>query len=110
MLLKVSVQAARSASITVRRAAFTTTASTIFPSTLLQTIAQELEPIVLDVEQAASLSTKVGSPAMLVKRWYYLDDEVILLISRSVYPRARLPFRKDAAPRRGVSDTGRRYE
>jgi hypothetical protein len=32
---------------------------------------------------------------MLVKRWYYLDldDEVVLLISRSVYPRGRLPFR-----------------
>ena len=59
----------------------------------VQSIAQELEPMVLDAEQAASLSAEVGSPAMLVKRWYYLDDEVILLISRSVYPRGRLPFR-----------------
>jgi DNA-binding GntR family transcriptional regulator len=61
----------------------------------VQGIAQELEPMVLDVEQAASLSAEVGSPAMLVKRWYYLDldDEVVLLISRSVYPRGRLPFR-----------------
>ena len=50
--------------------------------------------MVLDVEQATSLSAEVGSPAMLVRRWYqYLDDAVILLISRSVYPRGRLPFR-----------------
>jgi DNA-binding GntR family transcriptional regulator len=59
----------------------------------VQSITQELEPMVLDVEQAASLSAEAGSPAMLVRRWYYLDDEVILLISRSVYPRGRLPFR-----------------
>jgi GntR family transcriptional regulator len=61
----------------------------------VRSITQELEPVVLDAEQAARLSAPMGGPAMLVRRWYFLDDAVALLISRSVYPHGRLLFRTD---------------
>jgi GntR family transcriptional regulator len=61
----------------------------------VKSITQELEPVVLDAEQAARLFAPMGGPAMLVRRWYFLDDAVALLISRSVYPHGRLLFRTD---------------
>ena len=56
-------------------------------------IVQELEPTVLDVDQAARLLSPVGSPAMLVRRWYFLDNDDLLFSSRSIYPHGRLAFR-----------------
>jgi hypothetical protein len=32
---------------------------------------------------------------MLVRRWYYLDGETILLISRSIYPNGPVLFRNE---------------
>jgi GntR family transcriptional regulator len=56
-------------------------------------IVRELEPTVLDADQAARLLAPVGSAAMLVRRWYYLDNDDLLLASRSIYPQGRLTFR-----------------
>jgi DNA-binding GntR family transcriptional regulator len=61
----------------------------------VQRIVQELEPIILDTEPAASLDAEPGDPAMLVRRWYFLDGETSWLISRSIYPRGRLSFRTE---------------
>jgi DNA-binding GntR family transcriptional regulator len=61
----------------------------------VQRIVQELEPVVLDPEQAATLSAPVGFPAMLARRWYYLANEDLILISRSLYPRERVVFRTE---------------
>jgi GntR family transcriptional regulator len=61
-------------------------------SVRVQRIAQELEPVVLDGEAAASLVAPVGGPAMLVRRWYYLDSGALLLASRSIYPQGRLVY------------------
>jgi GntR family transcriptional regulator len=58
-------------------------------------IVEELEPIVLDDETAAIFDVAEGSPAMLVRRWYYVDGETILLISRSIYPPRRVVFRNE---------------
>lgn len=58
-------------------------------------IVQELEPMLLDIETSAALDASVGSPAMLVRRWYFLDGETPFQISRSVYPRGRIPFRTE---------------
>ena len=59
----------------------------------VQSIAQELEPMVLDVEQAASLSAEVGSPAMLVqalvlprRRGYPVDQQVGVSAGASAVP------------------------
>jgi DNA-binding GntR family transcriptional regulator len=59
----------------------------------VQRIVQELEPNVLDADQAARLLAPVASPAMLVRRWYYLDNDDLLFSSRSLYPQGRLAFR-----------------
>ena len=59
----------------------------------VQRIIQELEPTVLDADQAATLLAPVASPAMLVRRWYYLDNDDLLFSSRSLYPQGRLAFR-----------------
>jgi GntR family transcriptional regulator len=61
----------------------------------VQSIVQELEPVALDAEQAAALSAPVGGPAMLVRRWYLLDNNIQFVISRSVYPQGRLLFRTE---------------
>jgi GntR family transcriptional regulator len=61
----------------------------------VRNIVEELEPIVLDAETAAVIGDSVGSPAMLVRRWYFLDGEIILLISRSIYPKGRVLFRNE---------------
>jgi GntR family transcriptional regulator len=58
----------------------------------VDTIVQELEPVALEPETLAQLSAPVGGLAMLVRRWYHLDDGAVLLISRSIYPQGRLPF------------------
>jgi len=60
-----------------------------------QRIEQELRPIALDTDAATSLVAPVSSPAMLVRRWYYLDNEDLLLASRSVYPQERMVFRTE---------------
>jgi DNA-binding GntR family transcriptional regulator len=70
-----------------------------------QRIVQELRPIVLDPDAAASLVAPVGSPAMLVRRWYYLDNDDLLLVSRSIYPQERMVFRTEltrSEPRPGA--------
>jgi DNA-binding GntR family transcriptional regulator len=58
-------------------------------------IVQELQPKVLDADEAARLSAPIGSPAMLVWRWYYLDNDDLLIISRSIYPQGRMVFRTE---------------
>jgi DNA-binding GntR family transcriptional regulator len=60
-----------------------------------QRIVQELRPIALDPDAAASLVAPVGSPAMLVWRWYYLDNDDLFVVSRSVYPQERMVFRTE---------------
>jgi DNA-binding GntR family transcriptional regulator len=69
----------------------------------VRSIVQELEPVVLDSMAASSLDTPAGAPAMLVRRWYFLDGEMTLLVARSVYPKGRLPFRTEL--RRSNSQT-----
>jgi GntR family transcriptional regulator len=59
----------------------------------VQRIVQELQPMVLDADEAANLIAPVGSPAMLVWRWYYLDNDDLIIISRSIYPEGRMVFR-----------------
>jgi DNA-binding GntR family transcriptional regulator len=54
---------------------------------------QELRPIALDPDAAASLAAPMGSPAMLVWRWYYLDNDDLLHVGRSVYLQERMVFR-----------------
>jgi GntR family transcriptional regulator len=61
----------------------------------VRNIVEELEPIVLDNETAALFDAAEGSPAMLVRRWYFVDGEAILLISRSIYPPRRVVFRHE---------------
>lgn len=69
-------------------------------------IVEEMEPIVHDDEMAAVFDAPEGSPAMLVRRWYYLDGETILLISRSIYPKGRVLFRNELRRSEiGVSDS-----
>jgi DNA-binding GntR family transcriptional regulator len=60
----------------------------------VRNIVEELEPMVHNNETAGAFSAPVGSPAMLVRRWYFLDGETILLISRSIYPKGVL-FRNE---------------
>ena len=60
-----------------------------------QRIVQELRPIALDASAATSLAAPVDSPAMLVWRWYYLDNDDLLLVSRSIYPQDRMVFRTE---------------
>jgi hypothetical protein len=61
----------------------------------VRNIVEELEPILIDAETAVVVDAPAGSPAMLVRRWYSLDGEVILLISRSIYPKGRMLFRNE---------------
>jgi DNA-binding GntR family transcriptional regulator len=61
----------------------------------VRSIVEELEPIVHDGETAAIFDTAEGSPAMLVRRWYYIDGETILLSARSIYPSGRVVFRNE---------------
>ena len=61
----------------------------------VRNIVAELEPVILDADTAALLDAIGGEPAMLVRRRYYLSDEVMLLTSRSIYPRGRLLFRTE---------------
>ena len=61
----------------------------------IQRIVQELQPMVLDADEAANLIAPVGSPAMLVWRWYYLDNDDLIIISRSIYPEGRMVFRTE---------------
>ena len=58
-------------------------------------IVEELEPIVHNAETGAVFGARAGSPAMLVRRWYFLDGETVLIISRSIYPKGRLLFRNE---------------
>jgi len=59
----------------------------------VQRIVQEYEPTVLRADEATSLAAPIGSPAMLVRRWYYLHNDDLLFTSRSIYPQGRLAFR-----------------
>jgi GntR family transcriptional regulator len=61
----------------------------------VQRIVQELEAVLLDADEAATLEAPEGGPAMLVRRWYYLDNQEPLLISRSIYPSGRLVYRTE---------------
>jgi DNA-binding GntR family transcriptional regulator len=61
----------------------------------VRNIVEELEPIVPDAETAAIFDAAEGSPAMLVRRWYFVDGDTILLISRSIYPPGRVVFRNE---------------
>src|SRR5215831_15575312 len=61
----------------------------------VQRIVQELQPTVLDADAATSLVAPVGSPAMLVSRWYYLDNDDLIIIGRSIYPQGRMVFRTE---------------
>src|SRR5215470_8959644 len=48
-----------------------------------QRIVQELRSIALDAGAATSLVAPVGSPAMLVWRWYYLDNDDLLVVAKT---------------------------
>jgi DNA-binding GntR family transcriptional regulator len=72
----------------------------------VQRIVRELEPTVLDADQAARLLAPVGSAAMLVRRWYYLENDDLLLASRSVYPQGRLAFRTVLTRAKPVTERG----
>jgi DNA-binding GntR family transcriptional regulator len=61
----------------------------------VQRIVQELRPTALEADAATGLVAAVGSPAMVVWRWYYLDNDDLLVISRSVYPHERMVFRTE---------------
>jgi GntR family transcriptional regulator len=61
----------------------------------VQRIVQELRPTALDADAATGLVAAVGSPAMLVWRWYYLDNDDLLVIGRSIYPHERMVFRTE---------------
>ena len=61
----------------------------------VRNIVEELERIVHTAETALVFDAPEGSPAMLVRRWYFLDGETILLISRSIYPKGRVLFRNE---------------
>jgi DNA-binding GntR family transcriptional regulator len=61
----------------------------------VQRIVQELEPVILDAEAAASLDVPVGGAAMLVRRRYYLSTGELLLASRSIYPQGRQVYRTE---------------
>jgi len=62
----------------------------------VRSIVQELEPtIVPDGEAAVRLDVPAGSLAMLVRRWYFVDEATVFLISRSIYPKARASFRTE---------------
>jgi GntR family transcriptional regulator len=61
----------------------------------VQRIVQELQPTLLDADEAANLAAPVGSPAMLAWRWYYLDNDDLIIISRSIYPQGRMVFRTE---------------
>jgi GntR family transcriptional regulator len=74
----------------------------------VQRIVQELEAVLLQPSEAETLRASEAGPAMLVRRWYYLDNEEPLLISRSVYPQGRLVYRTEL--RRGDLPTDRRQE
>jgi DNA-binding GntR family transcriptional regulator len=70
-----------------------------------QRIVQELRPIALDAGAATRLVAQIGSPAMLVWRWYYLDNDDLLVVSRSIYPQERMFFRTEltrSEPRPGA--------
>jgi GntR family transcriptional regulator len=72
----------------------------------VQRVIQELQPMVLDHDEALSLAAAIGSPAMLVRRWYYLDNDDLIIISRSIYPQGRMVFRTELT--RSVSTEARR--
>ena len=61
----------------------------------LQRIVQELEPALLDAEEAERLAAPAGGAAMLIRRWYYVDRGELLLVSRSMYPQGRLVYRTE---------------
>ena len=63
----------------------------------VQRIVQELQPMVLNADEAARLAAPIGSAAMLVRRWYYLDNDDLIIISRSIYPQGRMTFRTEIA-------------
>ena len=70
----------------------------------VQRIVQELEPTALDAEQASRLLAPISSPAMLVRRWYYLDNDDLLFSSRSTYAQGRLTFRTVLTRGEGVTE------
>jgi DNA-binding GntR family transcriptional regulator len=70
----------------------------------VQRIVQELEPTALDGDQASRLLAAISSPAMLVRRWYYLDNDDLLFSSRSTYPQGRLAFRTVLTRGEGVAE------
>jgi len=61
----------------------------------VQRIVQELEPMLLDADEAAKLAAPEAGAAFLVRRWYYLDGGELLLVARSVYPRGRMVYRTE---------------
>jgi DNA-binding GntR family transcriptional regulator len=71
-------------------------------------IVQELEPTVLDADQAARLIAPNGSPAMLVRRWYYLDNDDLLFTTQSTYPLGRLTFRTELTRSAFAAENARR--
>jgi DNA-binding GntR family transcriptional regulator len=64
-------------------------------SVRIQRVVQELHPTTLDAEPAARLGAATGTPAMLVLRWYFLDNDDLIIISRSLYPQGRMVFRTE---------------
>jgi DNA-binding GntR family transcriptional regulator len=75
-----------------------------FLNVRVQRIVQDLTPTILADDEAAELGAAPGSPAMLVWRSYYLDNDDLLLIARSIYPRGRLAFRTELTRGEGPSE------
>jgi DNA-binding GntR family transcriptional regulator len=61
----------------------------------IQRVVQELHPTTLDAEHAAKLGAAAGSHAMLVLRWYFLDNDDLIIASRSLYPQGRMVFKTE---------------
>jgi DNA-binding GntR family transcriptional regulator len=61
----------------------------------VQRIVQELEPMLLEANEAAALVAPPGGAAMKVRRWYYLDGGELLAVAHSVYPQGRMVHRTE---------------
>jgi GntR family transcriptional regulator len=71
----------------------------------VQRIVQELEPVLVSADEAVNLSAPDGGAALLVRRWYFLHNGELLLISRSIYPRGRLVYRTELTRGEFAEDT-----
>jgi DNA-binding GntR family transcriptional regulator len=55
-------------------------------------IHQEITPVLLDKVLARHLSARAGSPALYVKRWYYISDRFPAVVSMTTRPADRFTY------------------